>query len=682
MLAFMSNRHLQKNRLAVYTMGLCLLFPALLLAQPDSLKWGEVPAVDLEMTAFPGDSNATAIILSDLGAVSFTARGEIIFTRHQRIKILSPAGYQWGNVTIPFYAENRLQQVDHIRGQTLRLAADGSIRCDTLDQQSIFDEDVDGEYRRIRFSLPTLEPGVVVEYSYRMVSRNYTFLHDWEFQTSEPTRYSEFRADIPEHLKYVMVRQRIATFDVEESTLGLWSALMQESKQRRTIFLGFPISTVHRWGLRNVPALRPEPFMTTPDDFCARIRFQLSKITRLGQSDFEYINSWEKLAEELTKEKRFGQQLARHAVLRRQAEKLAAGLATPEEKMRAIYDYVRATMAWNGKRGVYTDEDLDKAFKARRGGGPEIALMLTAMLRFAGLDAYPVLISTRDNGKSVKQYSILTQFNHVLTYVKLGDHERLLDATDPLRPDDLLPVAALNEAGWLVDPNNPKWIDIPNTGSFMRHTSVLANLAENGSITGHLLLNAGGYNGLFERDSLRHKKEEDYLRERWLHELPDAKLDSFKIVNRDSTRKPLMIDAFFSTADHAQVAGDKIYFYPIFFGCRTENPFKRSERTLPVDFGYGSKQSYTLNLTLPEGYSVLELPKNILLSLPNADGQFRRIAAVEGNQLQLMSQLVVRKARFTPEEYQALREFYDRIVAAHAEQVVLQRGTLANAGKD
>ena len=79
---------------------------------------------------------------------------------------------------------------------------------------------------------------------------------------------------------------------------------------------------------------------------------------------------------------------------------------------------------------------------------------------------------------------------------------------------------------------------------------------------------------------------------------------------------------------------------------------------------------------------MLELPKNILLSLPNEDAQIRRIAAVEGNQLQLMSQLVVRKTRFTPEEYQALREFYDRVVAAHAEQVVLQRGTSANAGKD
>jgi transglutaminase-like putative cysteine protease len=661
---------------------LCLLLPSLLFAQQDSLKWGEVPRADLEMAAFPEDSNAAAVILGDLGAVSFDNRG-MIFTRHRRIKILSNAGFHWGNFAIPFFAKNWLQQVSHVQGQTLRLAADGSIACDTLDQKSIFDEDVDGEYRRIRFTLPGISPGAVVEYRYQVVSKNYAFLHDWEFQTSEPTRYSEFCAEIPNRLEYVMVHQGISAFDVEESRSGLWLTLGPQYGQitaGRTL-PDMLTSTVHCWGMRNMPALRAEPFMTTPDDFSARIRFQLSKITRLGESKLEFMNSWEKVAEELMKAKRFGQQIARHDALRRQAEKLILALETPEEKMRAIYDYVRSTMTWNGKRGIYADEDLDKAFKARRGGGPEIALMLTAMLRFAGLEAHPALISTRDNGKIVRLYSIATQFNHVLTYVKLGDREHLLDATDRLRPYDLLPVAALNEAGWVVDAKNPKWIDIPNTGSFQRQIVVIANLAADGSISGHFLSSAGGYHGLFERDTLRHKKENDYIRDRWLGDLADARLDSFKISNRDSTSKPLMIDAFFSSPNHAQVAGDKIYFNPLFFGRSQENPFKRAKRTFPVDFAYTSALTYTLNLALPDGCVIEELPKNMAIKLPNDDAQFQRLAQVEDNQLQFMSQFVLRKPRFEPEEYERLREFYDRVVAAQAELVVLKRSAATAAAK-
>lgn len=86
-------------------------------------------------------------------------------------------------------------------------------------------------------------------------------------------------------------------------------------------------------------------------------------------------------------------------------------------------------------------------------------------------------------------------------------------------------------------------------------------------------------------------------------------------------------------------------------------------------------------LVLPEGSVVLELPQNLLLSLPNDGGQFRRLAQVEGRHLQLTSQVLIRKSRFAPEEYKALREFYDRLVAAQAEAIVLKCETAASAAK-
>jgi hypothetical protein len=172
---------------------------------------------------------------------------------------------------------------------------------------------------------------------------------------------------------------------------------------------------------------------------------------------------------------------------------------------------------------------------------------------------------------------------------------------------------------------------------------------------------------------LRDKKEDEYIRDGWLSDLAGARLDSFMISFKDSTHKPLSTEAYFSSNDHVQVAGDNIYFNPVFFGHYDENPFKLPERNFPVDFAYGRRLHYTLSLTLPEGYVVQELPKSFTLDLARDGGQFRRVAQVEGNTLQFMSQVTIRKPRFDPLEYKALREFYDRIVAAHAEQVVLKR---------
>jgi len=655
------------NRIKVWVLLSCLSLPSFMFAQREPMKWGKIPRADLEMKTSPQDSNASAVILGDIGEVAFTSYG-VVFTRHRRIKILSEAGYKWGDHAIPYYKSVRAPDID---GQTFNLAADGSVQCVKLDKKAVFDEQVSGELHRVRFTLPDLSPGAVVEYRYIVHSFS-PFGLAWEFQTHEPTRWSEFRIAIPEGIEYVPVWQSIEGLHVDEFKTYI-QLLFDGARSSQVIE-----NTAHGWAMRDVPALREEPFMTTLDDYVAKLRLQLDQIHLWRILELKYAPTWEKLAVMLMTSEGFGRQIAQHGVLRQQAEMLTAGLNTPEEKMRAIYDYVRATMTWNGKYGIFTNENLDKAFQARRGNGSEIALTLTSMLRFAGLEAHPVLISTRDNGKLVQLYPLLDQFNHVLTYVKVGDREYWLDATDSFRPHDLLPVAALNEIGWLVDKKNPRWINIPNSGSFINQTSVFAELSADGTISGRLVSNDGGYNGLFDRRTLRDKKAEEHIRDKWLNDLAGARLDSFKISYRDSTHRPLVTEAHFFASEHAQVAEDKIYFNPILVGRSKENPFKRPERTLPVDFAYGHTLTYTLLLTLPEGYLVEELPKNIIISLPNNGGQFRRLAQIEGNHLQVISQMVIRQIHFEPIEYKALREFYDRIVAAHAEPVVLKRGAMTS----
>lgn len=651
-----------------------LLLQLPLQAQEKPPKWGEVPPADLDMKSFPADTNAAAVVLSDIGRAYFNEEFGIEFERHRRVKILSEAGYDWGSFVVTYYAKNRIQRVAEIEGYTFTRGPGGAVRRDKLDKKAIFDEDVDGEYRRVRATLPALAPGCVIEYRYKLKIKEgyYTYLPDWEFQTSEPTRWSEYRAEIPSMLGYAMVWQGMSKLEINEAEMRDWPPLMPYAQTAGIYNLKM---SYHRWAMRDMPALRREPYMTPPSDHLAKIDFQLTKIMWPGSVPQDVMNTWEKLAEDLVDSDHFGKQLDRHKVLRQQAETLVAGLTSPEDKLRAIYDYVRTTMTWEEKFGIYVDVDLDKALQARRGGGPEIGLMLTSMLRFAGLEACPVLISTRQHGRVLQIYPLLTQFNHVLTYVKAGAREYLLEATDPLCPLTLVPEHSLNQVGWLVDKKNPRWIGIANPGALSNNTVVVAKLTSEGAITGHFESSDEGYSGLFDRHTLlnKKKKEEDYVRDGWLSDMTGAQLDSFKISNQDSIYVPLLTRAHFSSNDHAQVMGDKIYFNPMLFGRREENPFKSPERFFPVDFAYGHKYIFTLNLTLPEGYDVQEVPKYSAATLPNGGGQFKRQVQVDGNRLQMISQMIISKPRFEPAEYRSLRDFYDRIVTAHADQVVLTR---------
>ena len=100
-----------------FLLHLCaiLLLPVLALAQEKTLKWGDIPRAGLELASFPNDTNATAVVLGDIGRVNFADDFALIFTRHRRIKILSKAGYNWGDYAISYYAKDHIQSISGLR---------------------------------------------------------------------------------------------------------------------------------------------------------------------------------------------------------------------------------------------------------------------------------------------------------------------------------------------------------------------------------------------------------------------------------------------------------------------------------------------------------------------------------------------------------------------------------------
>jgi hypothetical protein len=68
-------------------------------------------------------------------------------------------------------------------------------------------------------------------------------------------------------------------------------------------------------------------------------------------------------------------------------------LTNQDEIILAILNYVKATVKWNDYYGFSCDDGVKTAYKNKLGNVAEINLMLTAMLRTAGLKANPVLVS-------------------------------------------------------------------------------------------------------------------------------------------------------------------------------------------------------------------------------------------------------------------------------------------------
>jgi hypothetical protein len=88
---------------------------------------------------------------------------------------------------------------------------------------------------------------------------------------------------------------------------------------------------------------------------------------------------------------------------------------------------------------------LKKAYKDKTGNVAEINLMLTAMLRYAGLNANPVLVSTRSNG--IAMFPNRTAFNMCS---RLKTEVNSFEPSDIYSTPNVLPLQTLNWFGRLI----------------------------------------------------------------------------------------------------------------------------------------------------------------------------------------------------------------------------------------
>ncbi|MGV3538290.1 MAG: transglutaminase, partial [Rufibacter sp.] len=92
-----------------------------------------------------------------------------------------------------------------------------------------------------------------------------------------------------------------------------------------------------------------------------------------------------------------------------------------------------------------------------------------------------------------------------------------------------------------------------------------------------------------------------------------------------------------------------------------------------IDFAHAREDVYMCSFTIPDGYVVEELPKGMMLNLPEDGGKFTYMLQTQGNKIQVVSKVTISKPVFYAQEYQFLKQFYSQIVAKHAEQIVLRK---------
>ena len=250
------------------------------------------------MTTYEPDSSAEAVVLWDEGISNLTYdqnRGFFIrHDRHTRIKILSTDGYDWANVTVTLYKSGtNKESVGGLRAITHYLE-DGKAKSVKMEKSAIFEEEVSESATNLKFTLPNVKVGSVIEYRYELISDFIFNFQDWSFQRDIPTLISSYTAEIPEYFKFEKFMQGYHPLtDIKEDqryeTLAS-SASTRTSPNNNDLKYTKNITT---WLAKDVPAFREEPYMSNFNDYISRINFELAYTRFPNEGTKNYMGTWE-----------------------------------------------------------------------------------------------------------------------------------------------------------------------------------------------------------------------------------------------------------------------------------------------------------------------------------------------------------------------------------------------------
>jgi hypothetical protein len=648
------------------------------------VKFGKIDPQDFDISSPLIDSNTNAVVVANVGSSEFQVNAarkgfSLAFHEKKRIKLINKNGFDAATIEIPLYSDgSNEEKLESLKAYTYTLE-NGKVIETRVESGAVLTEKKSKNWLIKKFTFPAIKEGSIIEYSYTVTSSFIFNLQPWEFQGQYPCLWSEYTTSIPEFFSYVTISQGYQPFiinkqDQTEANYTFRQDATVDAKEGYISGENFDLKGMlfnHRWVMKDVPALKEEAYTTTVNNYVSKIEFQLAQIVYPHSAPQNTMSSWSKVSEELLESEYFGQPVNRPNNWLDDDMKLIAGsVASPEQKARLIYAYVRDNFTCNNYYARYLTTSLKDVFKSKSGSVADINLLLIAMLHHEKINAEPILLSTRSRGHTHELYPLMDRYNYVIAEVTLDNKTYFLDAARQRLGFNKLPFECYNGNARIISKEPAACFFSPDSLKETNYTTVMISNGDKNEVQGFCDNRLGYYESLNLRNKLIKMPQEDYLKEITSAypseiKLADIQIDSLKKYEEPVTVKySLELNGF---------TDDIIYFNPMLSHGWKKNPFASAERSYPVEMPYLTNDMYIFDMEIPNGYVVEELPKSARVKFNEDEGMFEYIINKDEKFIQLQCKVILEKTEYLPEDYQSLRDFFSYVVQKESEQIVFKK---------
>ncbi|MBC5863682.1 DUF3857 domain-containing transglutaminase family protein [Flavobacterium turcicum] len=645
------------------------------------LELGKVSIEELKLKQHPKDTSAVAAIIFSKAKTTFKYNlkdGFSIGTEFQvRVKIYKKEGLNWATFKVPFYIgyeEKNDESVQFSDAVTYNLV-NGIVEKSKLKSEGNFITKINEYWKEASITLPNVKVGSIIEFKYFLKSENIIKFPSFYFQYEIPVNFAQFTTAIPGFFVYKALVTGFVPIKTVQKVSGGSFSFPNKYDRTRSDYVNFE-QVISTYTAVDIPALKPEPYVDNLQNYRASLKHELEKTQFYEEAEKDFSSTWEGVTTSIFSEKEFGQQLESGLFFLDHVKEIIKNDSntelTTETKMQRIFSYVQQRMNWNNENGYYTDKGVKEAYSNSTGNAAEINFILINMLRIAGVDANPVLVSTVDHG--VPAYPNRTGFNYVIAAATIDGKNILLDATNKYAVPDVLPLKLLNWQGRLIRKGgSSEEINlVPKKPSAINH-NLFARINPNGKIEGKIKMYYTTTESFLFREKQANQDQNTYL-ERLENKWNGLEISEYGIEeNKTITTQPITEKFDFSTVNHCEIIAGKLYIYPMLFLTSSINPFVQEKRDMPIYFAYPKSRKYNFNLEIPAGYAVESIPNAIRISTQGKEVVFSINSVLVGNTIQIVINEEINGAIFVAEFYPELKSFYQKVIEKQNEKIILSK---------
>ncbi len=608
----------------------------------------------------PIDPEAAAYYIFDKGQTSMIIENglwKLSLQRHFRIKVLEDQGISEGNITLWIYAENENQKENlvELKGITYNLENKKIIptRLTKVDVKRI---KIDRQWSRVDIKMPNVIRGSVIELTYTLNSDFLENFESWVFQKDIPVVSSDYITIIPEYFQY-------KPFVIGSAKVNA----IHEIGQRPGNYFNDEVSL---YSMTNIPPFKKESYTALDKDLRQKLYFELVQYKTEGKTQ-KYSKTWNAITRELLEAPGCGAALNDSIFSKAYLDSITNIYPQKMDRVKAAYQIIKSEMMWNGLNGIYAQTELSEAFQSRSGNGAVINLCLINLLNHLGLDAYPVVLRERADGKLKTESPNLKQLNYLIAKVLVDNKPVLLDAADPISSFGVLSPKALNDSGLGLKDSMLEWVPLNPSTIAQTLVTYHLQLTDHSNLTGTYDEKSYNYAAYRVRTDLKQAAYDFKYFESIESICTGVSLFNQRISNREDPEAAMNINSDIKIFLPPIIQDSILSFIPMQMERWKVSPFKAEVRMFPVEFTYPWTQSVTMEFKIPDDFTIKSVPASIRLRNDDNSADFIFLVDQSKDLITINSAINFRRAEFSTLEYYSLKELFKHIVDKQAEPIVL-----------